>query len=197
MPEPLHPPYVSTQQPRQLDRWLDVNSQNGPLTRVRGYFQIPSFNAINNVWLGFSHILARIEYSSPNSFSFIKLPDFSNLNFFFCISWLDSNNVNHRYTLNGNVGEVIYFDTVPYTNQVIPKNFRLEIWSTYPGHTEYPVNLTPITIYTSKLGIVDYRFGTDFLLFPVNNFNTKLWQQNTNMDGSFPLPLVFNMPWTP
>lgn len=44
MPEPLHPPYNVTQ-PRQLNRWLDVNSQNGPLTRTRGFISVP-FNTI-------------------------------------------------------------------------------------------------------------------------------------------------------
>lgn len=44
MPEPLHPPY-NVVQPRQLNRWLDVNSQNGPLTRTRGFISVP-FNTI-------------------------------------------------------------------------------------------------------------------------------------------------------
>lgn len=45
MPEPLHPPYGITQ-PRQLQRWLDVNSQNGPLGRTRQFITIPT-DAVN------------------------------------------------------------------------------------------------------------------------------------------------------
>jgi hypothetical protein len=43
MSEPLHPPYNVTQ-PRQLQRWLDVNAQNGKLTRTRGNIAYPNFN---------------------------------------------------------------------------------------------------------------------------------------------------------
>lgn len=43
MPEPLHPPY-GILQPRTLVRWLDINSQNGPLTRSRYFFTVPAYN---------------------------------------------------------------------------------------------------------------------------------------------------------
>lgn len=49
MPDFLHPPYgTTTIQPRTLNRWLDVNSQNGPLGRNRGYISLP-LNSINQI----------------------------------------------------------------------------------------------------------------------------------------------------
>lgn len=58
--EPLHPPY-GVVQPRQLVRWLDVNSQNGPLDRSRYDIVIPQYN-IN---VAFTNLLISANWSGP------------------------------------------------------------------------------------------------------------------------------------
>jgi hypothetical protein len=72
--EPSHPPYLpsSTSIPRTLIRWLDVNAQNGALTRVSTYLTIPPFN-IANSWNGYSNIVASFNFESPNNVSLVGI----------------------------------------------------------------------------------------------------------------------------
>jgi len=161
MPAPNSPPY-GIFQPRVLNRWLDVNSQNGPLTRCQTYLTIPSF-AIDINWLGYSDIVQRFCYTSPNNFSLLRVKGFyvpSNLPFLLCISWVDSEGITWRYALNSNPSAVIYFNLPAYTNQKIGTNFNIEIWS-----CNAPADLSnEIILYTSVTQAIDYRYGDDIEL---------------------------------
>ena len=163
MPEPLHPPYVpaAVQQFRMLNRWLDVNAQNGPLSRTQTFITLPAFSQTVN-WQGYSDIVAAFNYEGPNNFSLksgSNLPD--NPNYCLCIMWKDSNDVVYRYAIWKDVGESIYCPYPLYTGQLIKKNFRFEIWST---NNTPAIQVLPISFYTSVLGNVDYRYGVDSTL---------------------------------
>lgn len=188
MPEPLHPPYASTAtfQPRQLNRWLDINSQNGPLGRIQTFVTLPSFS-VNFTWLGYSDIVAAYNFEVTNNFSLrnnITIP--TNPNYTLCVMWKDSLGNVHRYSLWRAVGNVI-FPTIPvYEGQLIKKNFRFEIWST----PSIPVvNLTPINFYTSVLGILDYRYGVDSALGTTDGLVTNF---SANRQAVSPLPNDIN-----
>lgn len=167
MPEQSHPPYLpaAMYQPRQILRWLDINYQNGPLSRTQTYITLPSFS-FAVTWKGYSEIVAAYNFKGPNGFSLKSL--LSNIpidpNYLLAISWYDSLGNFHRYALWSAVGEVIYFALPLYTGQLIKKNFRLEVWSTNVTNV---INAAAINIYTSVLGGVDYRYGLDGPL--VNN----------------------------
>lgn len=199
MPDTSHPPYSagSLTLPKQLNRWLDINPQNGPLRRTQSFITLPAFSQAFT-WRGYSDIVVAFNYEGPNNFSLLQgvtLP--SNPNYALAISWIDANNNITRYWLLYDVGEVIYFPQVPYTGQNIGKNFRLEVWSTSSSPA---VQTTGIVLYTSVLGDQDYRYGVDFTLVnndtPVtdfNNVNTALtlpadggWKYNWNPTGFAP-----------
>ncbi len=170
------PPYLSTSLvwPRQLNRWLDINAQNGALQRTQTYITLPSFN-YNNVWLGYSNLIASFNFEGPNNFSLTSLlgeiP--TNPNYLLCIMWRDSQGNTYRYTIWNNVGEVMYIPCPLYTGQLIKKNFRFEIWSIASSGIQSQT--TPINFYTSKRGIQDYMWGNDSLLIsadlPCTNFS--------------------------
>lgn len=161
MPQNPSPPYASgaISIPRTLIRWLDVNAQNGPLTRTSTYITLPSFN-VNVSWLGFSDIIAAFNFEGPNNFSLIggNMEPSPNPNYVLCVIWMDINHVTHRYALWNGVGETIYGNIPLYTGQVIMKNFRFEVWST---NVVSCVQTTPINFYTTVAGQIDYRYGTD------------------------------------
>jgi len=62
-----------------------------------------------------------------------------------------------------------------YTGQPLKKNFRFEIWNTSQGVAS---QATAVTIYTSKAGTVDYRWGDDTTLVgndgQITNFNATV-----------------------
>jgi hypothetical protein len=165
MPDILSPPFVSTAiiQPRQLNRWLDINPQGGPLGRTQTFITLPSFN-VAYTWKGYSEIVAAFNFEGPNNFSLTSLKTELPIspNYFLCIMWSDSNLSVYRYSLWSGVGEVIYFNIPVYTGQKIGKNFRFEVWSTATGNPA--INGASINFYTSVLGIYDYRFGVDSAL---------------------------------
>lgn len=160
-----HPPFVptATTLPRLLWRWLDINAQGGPLGRVQSYITLPVFN-VNYNWLGYSDIVASFNFEGPNNFSFkgilSEIP--INPNYTLCVMWVDANMATHRYSLWRNPNDVIFFDITPYNGQLIGKNFRFEVWSVDEQAGASQGNT--INFYTSKLGIIDYRYGTDFAL---------------------------------
>ena len=178
MPDTLHPPYNITQ-PRILDRWLDVNSQNGPLKRCQTFVTIPTFN-VASAWNGYSNIVVAFNYQAPNSFSFAQVSGFAaplNLSFLLCVSYVNSNGSVVRYALNSNPNAVMFFDIIPYTNQMILKNFRIEVWSC----NAVAVNNNPITLYTSVKQSVDYRYSNDSALVGVSN---------TGLNFDYPITLI-------
>ena len=185
MPKPLSPPDLTEMGaltfPRELQRWLDVNPVT-KLTRVAGYITLPVFN-VNVSWLGYSDIVAAFNYEGPNWFS---LKEFStvvplNPNYMLCIAYV-KNGITYRYSLWRGVGEVIYFDIPLYTGQKIGKNFRFEVWST--NNTPL-IQATSLTFYTSVLGSIDYRYGSDFTLVNSDAICTN-FQSNFNMPYKWP-----------
>lgn len=163
MPEPLHPPFVAAAQaiPRQLNRWLDVNPQGGPLGRTQTYITLPSFSQAFT-WNGYSEIVASFNFEGPNNFSLKSIGGLpSSPNYLLCISYVDSSNKMHRYAIWEGVGEVLFFDVPLYTGQPIGKNFRFEIWNT---PTTPAIQTTPLTFYTTVRGGYDYRFQADIIL---------------------------------
>lgn len=134
MPSPVAPPPSNEPgaltQPRQLQRWLDVNVVP-VLTRTQGYFILPAFS-VDAEWRGYSDIVAVFNYTATNNFSLKGLVAPANPNYLACIMWVDDEYNVHRYKLWADVGEVLYVDIPLYTNQLIKRNFRIEIWSTGP-----------------------------------------------------------------
>lgn len=158
MPEQQYPPYNITY-PRTLQRWLDVNSQNGPLRRIETFITIPAFDIDVN-WLGYSDIVGIFNVASPNNISFTKYQDIvTNTSFALFVMYLDTDGNAVRYKLSGD--GVFFFEIADYTGQFLLKNFRFEIWSSGNFNA---INNANITLYTSKLGNVDYRYGEDIPL---------------------------------
>lgn len=150
MPYPDAPPYAvepgAVTQPRQLQRWLDVNKVP-VLTRTRGYFTLLAFS-INTDWRGYSDIIGVYDYVAPNNFSLRGVVQPEDPTYVACIMWVDDEYNVHRYKLWEDVGEVFYFDIPLYTGQLIKKNFRIEIWST-------EIEFTAFTLYGSVGGTFD------------------------------------------
>jgi len=129
MPYPTQPPYEAGAllQPRQLQRWLDVNKVS-KLTRTETYWTLPAFS-VNSDWLGYSKIVTAFDFVATNNFSIPLDYDVpSDPNFCPCIMWVDEDLNVYRYRLWGDVGEVFFFDAPVYSGQLIKKNFRIEIW---------------------------------------------------------------------
>lgn len=163
MPNTPNPPFIagSITIPKQVLRWLDINPQGGPLRRTQSFVTVPAFSQVVN-WLGCSDIVIAFNFEGPNNFSLINgfaLP--LNPNYACAISWKDQNNKVTRYWLWIGVGEVVYFDQILYSGQLIAKNFRIEVWST---NNTPAINTTAFQLYTSVLGGQDYRYGVDFAL---------------------------------
>ena len=74
MPQPNYPPpsneVGATTQPRQLQRWIDVNPQGGKLSRARYYIGLPVFSQAVS-WKGVSDIVAAFNFEAPNNFSIV------------------------------------------------------------------------------------------------------------------------------
>lgn len=135
MPAPTNPPYSAgaVMQPRKLQRWLDINKVSA-LRRAETYFTIPAFT-VNFFWNGYSNLIATFNYAATNNFSLklnrSSLP--SDPNYVACIAYRDTSGDIIRYRLWSNVGELFYFNVPQYTDQLILKNFRIEIWDTSPA----------------------------------------------------------------
>lgn len=183
MPEPLHPPYGQVQ-PRVLNRWLDVNSQNGPLGRAETFITIPTFD-INVPYTDkpYPFIVGVIEYTNlPNRFSFKNLPTVWNLtNCFLCISFdrTPAGEIDHRtarYQLSPQLGDYPPLGYIEkYVNQPIRQNnFRIEVWFD-PGFDSFVSSLEPIVIYTTVRQNIDTRFGDDKELTNTQEQKTKLY----------------------
>lgn len=160
MPFPLVPPPSNDPGaltwPRMLQRWLDDNPITR-LTRTSTYIQLPIFNQGANTWNGYSDIVAAFNFEAPNNFSLMSFTPPTNPNYACCIAYVVGTTVVTRYLLWNATGSVLPGTITPYTNQVILKNFRLEIWNTNAIASE----AAGVTIYTSRLGAYDYRYSSD------------------------------------
>jgi hypothetical protein len=186
MPEQSHPPYEagSLTIPRQLLKWLDVNPQNGPLTRIATYIALPAFS-VSNTWLGHSKIITAYNVESPNMFCFKSFTPPSSPNYALCVSYRMGTAVT-RYLLWNATGSQFNYTVTPYTGQFIDNNFRLEVWDTSQGNASQS---SQILLYTSKLGSYDYRFAVDSALAGNDG-------QVTGFTISLPATFTFSFPTT-
>lgn len=188
MPDTLHPPY-NVVQPRQLDRWLDVNAQNGQLQRFQYYFTVPGFS-INQVFNQCSDIVGDFWYKSPNSFSLLLplsavIP--SNVNYLMAIGFTKSG-ITYRYALN-NCPTYVGYPITPYTNQIIRPNFRIEIWSTPSSPT---IQTTGQNFFSTVRGNTDYRYGVDTSIANPAALETNYNSPNLNLPLVFPQTIYSN-----
>jgi len=185
MPQPNYPPFAAgaVSVPRQLIRWLDINPQGGSLERTQAFITVPAFS-VNYTWRGYSDIVASFNYEGANNFSltslFGELP--SSPNYTLCISYIDSSNVVHRYSLVRGVNDLIYESITPYSGQLIQKNFRIEVWSTSAATSS---QATALILYTTVKGGVDYRYGNDFNLVSSDAICTS-FGDNSQATVTFP-----------
>lgn len=180
MPESNHPPYgISTIQPRTLNRWLDVNSQNGPLKRCRGFirFSNSAYPAYHINWNGNNSIkYAQFNFQATRNFSIIIddyfrafVASFSQHKASaFLVNVIDdpSSDINFvvRYRLTDEGYDTV--GAIPYVGQpILGKYFQIEYWSAgvigIDGTVDYDLSVV-YTLNTSILGTLDYRFSDDF-----------------------------------
>ena len=194
MPISTYPPFSGNTgaitSPRTLQRWLDVNQQNGSLQRAQTFITLPAMS-IASTWNGDSDIMATVNFEAPNNFTLKSLSGLASTpNYFLTIMWKDQSGNTHRYAIWSGVGEVVDFAVPPYTNQIIKKNCRLEIWSVGGYGASYTIVQTAaINIYTSVLQSLDYRYANDGKLAGTDATNTNM-SVNTS-GGAFTLPIVF------
>lgn len=158
MPEQSYPPYADGAKtvPRQLNRWLDVNPQNGALRRCGTTLTIPAFTT-TATWDNVPDIVAAFNYEAPNNFSLYNIPSPESPNYTMCISYRVDNTVT-RYRL---WGDSINVAPDLYNGETIKKNFRIEVWQ---NSSTSPSDTNSYTLTTSVLKGIDYRFGTDSAL---------------------------------
>lgn len=283
MPQPSSPPYgIGSLPPRQLNRWLDVNSQNGPLTRTRGNIVLPlngipfdiigpalatisvtntsggnrTYNIydVNNVllasefcvdqdtiffenyptaysisftpgglknllpyegWAGdivetggfynfavtnkpVSEKFLQFNYASDRVFSLKRdaaLQQFIDTyegQMIICITYIDEDNpfnTVHRYNLTSTSGRE-FINAIPYDGQKIKGLFQIEFWGRLDHSFVLNITDAPVTLDTSILGEVDYRFGVDFSISPTTVTVTNFYATGFALD-IFTLPFDF------
>jgi len=187
MPEQTYPPYATGAKtvPRQLNRWMDVNPQNGALQRTATYITLPAFAQSVSTWNGFSDIVFSFNFESPNKFA---LKSFVSpvTNYALTISYRYSTGGGVRYLLWDATGSNLNQNIPVYSGQIIANNFRLEVWNTSQGVASQSV---PLSMFTSVKGQLDYRFGTDTVL--VNDDGQVSAFSYASTAGTFTLPMVF------
>jgi len=214
MPEPSYSPPAdepfARQQPRQLNRWLDVNPV-AKLTRTQRYLTFPLFS-VESDWLGYSDIVAAYNYESEKNFTLKPYDIPVNPNYILCVMW-KMDGVTHRCKLWEDVGEVFFFDVPLYNGELIMKNFRFEVWSVEPfdltifvissaGTANINGTYTQSTsslwvksgaIEINKVGSTTMWTSTEFASiryftnYSYGNLPYGYWQVDT---GATPLPIV-------
>lgn len=180
MPIPLSPPDTSESgavtYPRQLQRWLDVNRVT-KLDRISTFITIPAF-ASNSDFDQVSDVIFAFNVESPNNISLKNWLVPSSPNYAMCVSYRVGNVVT-RYLLWDAEGSALNQQLEQYTGQLLLKNFRFEVWNTAQGAiSEVNVN----TFYTSKLGNVDYRYGTNGPLVASDAVTTDFENINATLE---------------
>lgn len=184
MPEPQHPPYgIGALQPRTLVRWLDVNPQNGPLSRARYYIRIPAFAPMITQ--------GAYDYYGVRKFSIKDLSGIPfGLGYAVCLVFQDKYGNVSRYTLNPDTVNIPW--SIPmYNGQPIPPNFRIEIYPSYILSSTgpfQPINQqNDFLMLTSVMLGQDYRYADDSELIAPNPIFTSFYSTN-----GLNLPLTFN-----
>lgn len=145
--------------------WLQFK----PLTAVgklRTYVSLPAFSYTPNFTVG-SELVTQFNFSASQSFYLKNKPAKpSGVNYLLCIKYREGTTV-FRYKLWAGVGE-IGMDEVPvYSNQIIKKNFVLEVWSVGNAASQSAaINLitsvTQIPTDISTLSDVALAVGAEF-----------------------------------
>lgn len=110
--------------------------------KLRTYVQLPTFS-YSPTWEGVSQLITQFNFSANKNFWLLNRPNRpSGVNFILCIKYRVGDTV-FRYKLWGGG---VALDQVPlYTNQIIKKNFILEVWSEASGDVELDEALNIIT----------------------------------------------------
>jgi hypothetical protein len=170
--------------PRMLQRWMDVNPQNGALQRTRQYITLPTFSLDIEAYR-FNTLVAEYLFAAPHNFSLKSSTEFPEYpEFTLCVSSIH-NGVVKRYKLFAAFHESLSFDIPLYNGEMIQKNFKLEIWS---AQAFTIVSEAAIVLYTSVLNNVDYRYGSDGSLAGDNGQCLDLGADSDGA-GNFALPL--------
>lgn len=129
------------------EQWKPFNAVH----KVRTYVALPAFTYATN-WLGYSELITQFNFSADRSFYLKRRPAKpSGVNYQLCIKYRVGNAV-FRYRLWG-VSLTTGLDEIPlYTNQIIKKNFVLEVWST---ENLTASQATAINLITSVVQIPD------------------------------------------
>ena len=202
MPEPVAPPpadeFGAFNQPRTLNRWLDVNPVHR-LTRAETFITIPAFSIVSQKITDYSYIVGAFNFEAPNNFVLKNWATTLLNNFTLAIMWEEeaaTSDVNplrtvHRYILwPSSYTTLFYFDFPLYRGQKIGKNFRFEIWSSY--NMSRCDLAAAATFYTSKLRDQDYMFVDDTTLALPSALITDFFaDENAPASHIFALPLTF------
>ena len=176
---PLVPPPVgdigALTWPRRLQRWLDDNPITR-LTRASTFIQLPIFNQGVSTWNGYSDIVASFNFEGPNNISLKNIVPPTSPNYACCVAYITGTKVT-RYLLWDATSSVLPGTITPYIDQPILKNFRLEIWNTGQGAAS---EVNGVTIYTSKLAGMDYRYVQDGALAVTDGENVSFSCSRTN-----------------
>lgn len=211
MPEQSHPPYVSgaLTSPRQLDRWLDVNPQNGPLKRTRKYLEIPGwvYPADYEFNGTFSDKVIQLNFNVSNKLSLrinkynVVGIDYYSTDFDDQLAWFiaflpGSLGVKNtldvkRYRITADDGDTVRAEQ--YNGQPLPTTFCIEGWTKPSTTVSEGSSVNAQTLETSVLGNLDYRYGQDEsintqindVVFDFNNISSVV-------GFNFYLPLFFN-----
>lgn len=84
-------------------------------------------------------------------------------------------------------------DLPKYTNQMIKKNFRIEIWS-YPSTIN--AQATPIVLPTSVMQNLDYRYASDTNLVNADALETPMFQTSPALGAVNSLAIFLGNPPT-
>lgn len=122
----------------------------GITRKPQGYIEVPTFEYNDITWLGASAIVVQFNYSADRNFCITSLPAKpTSTNFIMCIKYRIGSDV-YRYKLWDNADGVL--DVPMYNNEIIRKNFCIEIWNVATSTTVS--NTVVRTVVTSLLNSI-------------------------------------------
>lgn len=160
-----------------------------PLGKKRAYIDLPAFNVTGLSWKGASEIVLQYNFSASQSFVLLNRPTKpSGVNYGLCIRYRVGSLV-YRYKLWDDAGFQLQAEL--YTNQVIKKNFVLEVWS-YDSATT-AVNSAAVRMITGVRSVptdwrtdsADYALAVGAAFSALGNTNTIPAVVTTNLVGRY------------
>lgn len=149
--------------PDTFTNWLKFTPA-GQVGYRRAYLDLPAFSYTGLVYAGASVIVAQFNFSASQNFILLNRPTKpTGVNYGLCIRYRVGETV-YRYKLWTDDNFVLNDDGAPlYTNQLIKKNFVLEVWS-LNGQTT-AVQTSAIRMFSSIRAIpTDITITTDYAL---------------------------------